>query len=165
MLTVPPVTKPPRLAPTNQKSNRLYTIHEKFNNALALRAVRDTDKTAMIAFRQYNDVVTMAHMLESHYKTYREWPDLLMDTSIKIYTGPNDSIDPAKLDILTVTEWSPDEINMIAAASYMDILQIEKLVQTSKGYNIKGSRLVLTGTHDFYIAVCKKLLLNNIEDE
>jgi len=156
MLTVPPPVKPVARLQTNQRPFRLYTLHETMNNALALRAKQDTDKTAMIAFTRQEDVVTMGTMLENHYRTYKEWPDLVINSSIKIYSG-NGAKD--ELKFLQAASWSSEELTMICCSHYMDILQIDELFETKSGYNIKGARLFLQGSNDLYIAACNRMLL------
>lgn len=155
MLTVPPPVKPVVRMQTNQRPLRLYTLHETMNNALALRAKQDTDKTAMIAFARQEDVMTMGTMLENHYRTYKEWPDLVINSSIKIFSG-NGAKD--ELKFLQAASWSPEELTMICCTHYMDILQIDELFETKSGYNIKGARLTLQGSNDLYITACNRML-------
>jgi hypothetical protein len=156
MLTVPPPVKPVvRLPPTNQCPRKMYTLHETMNNALALRAMQDSDKTAMIAFARETDALTMGTMLENHYRTYKEWPDLVINSSIKIFSGNGAKDD---LKFLQAAVWSPEELTMICCTHYMDILQIDELFETKNGYNIKGARLLLEGTNDLYIAACNRML-------
>jgi hypothetical protein len=126
------------------------------NNALALRATQDSDKTAMIAFTRESDVLTMGTMLENHYRTYKEWPELVINSSIKIYSGNNNVKD--ELKFLQPAEWSPEELTVVCCSRFMDILQIDELFETKNGYNIKGSRLILQGTNDMYIGACNRML-------
>jgi len=153
MLTLPPPTKPVARLKTNQRPLKMYTLHENMNNALALRAERNSDKTAVIAFTRESDVLTMGTMLENHYRTYREWPDLVIDNSIKIYSG-NQGIN---LQFLHAAEWTPETLTELCCSHYMDILQIDELTETSGGYAIKGSRLMLEGSHEMYIQACKNM--------
>jgi hypothetical protein len=153
MLTALPPTKPAVLLPTKQLPLKMYTLHENINNALALRAERNSDKTAVVAFTRESDVLTMGRMLENHYRTYQEWPDMVIDNSIKIYSG-NPSLD---LQFLQSAEWSPEDLTKLCCVHYMDILQIDELFETSTGYRIKGSRLMLEGSHEMYIQACKNM--------
>lgn len=155
MLTLPPPVKPMLRMYTNQRPLKMYTLHETMNNALALRATQDSDKTAMVAFTRQEDVVTMGTMLENHYRTYKEWPDLVINSSIKIYSGSGAK---DELKFLQPAEWSPEELTMICCSRYMDILQIDELFETNSGYNIKGSRLILKGANDLYIDSCNRML-------
>jgi hypothetical protein len=153
MLTVPPPVKPVARMQTNQRPLKMYTLHENMNNALALRAEKNNDKTAMIAFTRHTDVLTMGRMLENHYRTYKEWPDMVIDNSIKIYSGSQGT----ELQFLQAAEWSPEELTNLCCSHYMDILQIDELFETSTGYRIKGSRLMLEGSYEMYIQACKNM--------
>jgi len=154
MLTALPPTRPvTRLPQTNQRRVKMYTLHESMNNALAMRAVRSNDKTAVIAFTRESDVLTMGTMLETHYRTYREWPDLVIDNSIKIYSGNKST----ELQFLQTAEWAPETLSDLCCSHYMDILQIDELTETSSGYTIKGSRLMLEGSHEMYIQACRNM--------
>ena len=159
MLTVPPPVKPAVRIQTNQKPLKMYTLHETFNNMLALRAKRDNDKTATIAFTRKEDVLRMGTILENHYLTYKEWPDMVIDESIKIFSLN------AYPDIkwLHTAEWTAEELTMLCAGHYMDIMQIDELIEHESGFRIKGARLRLSGSHDYYIAVCNRMLRINFD--
>jgi len=154
MLTVPPPVKPRSLQKTNQRPLKMYTLHENYNNILALRAERDKDKTTTLAFTRHDDVLKMGTILENHYRTYKEWPDLVIDNSIKIYSA--NALD--ELSILHMVEWSFEELTTLCAGHYMDILQIDSLVETRSGFSIRGNRMMLEGTPEFYIGVCNRML-------
>ena len=153
MLTLPPPTKPMARLPTKQRPLKMYTLHENMNNALSMRAERSNDKTAVVAFTREADVLTMGRMLENHYRTYKEWPDMVIDNSIKIYSGNRGT----NLQFLQAAEWTPETLTELCCSHYMDILQIDELTETSSGYSIKGSRLMLEGNHEMYIQACKNM--------
>lgn len=159
MLTAPPPTRPvTRLPPTNQLPLKMYTLHESSNNALAMRAARSSEKTAMVAFTRESDVLTMGLMLETHYRTHKEWPDMVIDNYINIYSG-NPGIN---LQFLKAVEWTPETLTDLCCSHYMDVLQIDELAETSGGYTIKGSRLVIEGSHEMYIQSCQNMY--NLQD-
>jgi hypothetical protein len=154
MLTALPPTRPvTRLPQTNQLPLKMYTLHESVNNTLAMRAERSSDKTAVIAFTRKSDVLTMGTMLENHYRTYKEWPDLVIDNSINIYSGNQGT----RLQFLQAAEWAPETLSDLCCSHYLDILQIDELSETSSGYTIKGSRLVIEGSHEMYIEACRNM--------
>lgn len=159
MLTVPPPVKPFKRLETNQRPLKLYTLHENPNNILALRAELDGDKTATVAFTRPEDVMRMGTMLENHYRAYKEWPDMILDTSIKIYSA-NPLTD---LAMLYTVEWSFEELSMLCAGHYMDILHIDALIENKNGFNIRGNRLKLQASPDFYINACNRMLKVNYD--
>lgn len=159
MLTTVPPTRPIKRLETIERPLKMYTLHENYNNILAFRAERDGDKTATIAFTRQQDVLKMGIMLEAHYRTYKEWPDMILDNSIKIYSG-NARED---LSALYVVEWSYEELNTLCAGHYMDILHIESLVENNTGFNIRGSLVKLACSNEFYIGACNRMLKVNMD--
>jgi len=53
-IVLKPPTKPRRLAATNQKPVKYYTIHSHANDAFTLK-IDETTRTSMVSFRQWDD--------------------------------------------------------------------------------------------------------------
>jgi hypothetical protein len=98
----------------------------------------------------------MGHMIENHVKRLGEWPEVGEDESMNIFSGNNLPIEN-ELDMLTVIEWSMDEIKLLCASNYLDLLYVEKLIKTKDGYGISGNRYMFEGTQLFYTTILNQL--------
>lgn len=154
MLVVPPPTKPTIRQETRQKPRKYFTIHENSNNVLAFKGLLDNDKTTVMGFVKERDAVTFGRMVERHYLTQKDWPDLVLDSSIKIYSKQDEEND---LKFLHAVEWSPDDVTLFCAARYMDLMHIDGIVENPTGFTIRGSKLILEGSTEFYKDACDRM--------
>ena len=156
MLVLPPPVKPLNRQETRQKHKKYYTIHENANNVLAFQGMLDNEKTTVLGFLKENDATRLGRMIEKHYIVHKEWPEMVLNGTIRIYAGPREE-KGSELQFLHTVEWSPDEISLFFAARYMDIMQIDRLTDSDTGFNINGSKISMEGSHEFYTEACERL--------
>ena len=157
MLVAPPPVKPVIRQEIRQRPKKYYTIHENVNNVLAFQGMLDSDKTTVLGFVREKDAVRLGRMVEKHYMVHKEWPKMVLGGSVNIYSGPQED-EGDELRFLHAVEWSPEDISLFCAARYMDVMHIDRLSDNNTGFNIKGSKLIMEGSHEFYIEACERLL-------
>ena len=108
MLVLPPPVKPVIRQTTRQKPTKYYTVHENSNNVLAFRGWLDTDKTTVLGFTREKDAIRLGRMIEKHYLVLKDWPDMVLDDSVKLYSGPQED-EGDELRFLHAVEWSPED--------------------------------------------------------
>jgi len=97
--------------------------------------------------------MTVGTLIESHVNRFNEWPELDFKQNINVYSGQI----AEELKFLIVNEWSLEELRILCAASYLDLLHIDKLKPTSAGYTISGNRYIFNASQDFYAEVLTHL--------
>lgn len=156
MLVAPPPVKPVIRQETRQKPRKYYTIHENANNVLAFQGMLASDKTTVLGFVKENDAIRFGRIVEKHYMVHKEWPEMILGGSVKIYAGPQEDKGD-ELRFLHAVEWSPEDISLFCAARYMDIMHIDRLIDNDTGFNINGSKMIMEGSQEFYIEACERL--------
>jgi hypothetical protein len=103
-----------------------------------------------------DDVHVMGHMIESHVNRLREWPEVDEDENMRIFVGNQLPLED-ELKMLSVIEWSMDELKLLCASSYLDLLHVENLRKTDAGYGISGNRYIFEGNQLFYTTILNQL--------
>ena len=151
LLALPPTL--PKIS-TDETARKFYTLHHRTNTAFCIP--HRIQKMAVLSFGRRKDVHIMGHMIENHVKRLGEWPEIGEDESMTIFSGNNLSIED-ELDILSVIEWDIEEIKLLCASSYLDLLHVEKLIKTKSGYGISGNRYMFEGNQMFYATILNQL--------
>lgn len=151
LAAAPPIL--PKIS-TDETARKFYTLHHRSNTAFCIP--NRTQKMAILSFDKLNDVHVMGHMIESHVKRLNEWPEVDEDENMKIFVGSQLPLEQ-ELDLLSVIEWSMDELKLLCASSYLDLLHVEKLLKTPAGYSIAGNRYIFEGNHLFYSTILNQL--------
>jgi len=153
MLVAPPPILP-KISTTDETSRKFYTLHHRVNTAFCIPNRKQ--KMAILSFDKLNDVHVMGHMIESHVNRLREWPEVDEDENMKIFVGSQLPLED-ELRMLSVIEWSMDELKLLCASSYLDLLHVEKLHKTDTGYAIAGNRYIFEGNQLFYATILNQL--------
>lgn len=151
MLASPPV-RPSKMGRTDETARKFYTLHHTKNTAFCIPGARE-ERTAMVSFNRIQDVMTLGTLIESHVNRFNEWPEIDFKQNINVYSGQISE----QLKFLTVNEWSLEQLRILCAASYLDLLHIDKLRESSTGYTISGSRYMFNANQEFYAEVLKHL--------
>jgi hypothetical protein len=152
MLAAPPIIRPSKAMRTDETARKFYTLHHTRNTAFCIPGSRD-ERTAMVSFNRITDIMTVGTLIESHVNRFNEWPELDFKQNINVYSGQI----AEELKFLIVNEWSLEELRILCAASYLDLLHIDKLKPTSAGYTISGNRYIFNANQEFYAEVLKHL--------
>jgi len=153
MLVAPPPILP-KLSSTDETARKFYTLHHRANTAFCIPNRKQ--KMAILSFDKLNDVHIMGHMIESHVNRLQEWPEVDEDENMKIYVGSKLPLED-ELKMLSVIEWSMDELKLLCASSYLDLLHVQKLLKTDAGYAIAGNRYIFEGNQMFYATILNQL--------
>lgn len=131
----------------------VYTIHKCQNSVMAWNT--STPKTTVIGFSQYDDVQTMAQMIEYHYSMHQEWPDF-NELSLTVGDGSE-----KELRHLIINEWDDlDSLQAFCVKYYFDLALIEKIRNQTK---LTGNMYTLTVPYDTHSTYLEELYLRPLE--
>jgi hypothetical protein len=154
MLAAPPAKPIIRHMTTDETARKYFTLRHRPNTAFCIP--NRTQKMAILSFDRLDDIHILGHMIESHVKRFNEWPEVDDDENMKIYVGQNIPVEN-ELEMLSVVQWEENELKLLCATSYLDLLHIEDLKETPTGFSVKGRRYIFEGNHSFYSTILNDL--------
>jgi hypothetical protein len=132
-----------------------YTLHNN-DKTFALKAIKEDDKTTLVAFKRLGDAMRMGHMIERHVFLHKEWPELSINNTMQLQIEKGKNIlDP--LSFIVIQEHTLDNLANICASKYMDMLEVQRMISNKNGYTLTGNRIKIDAKHDFYVNVFNKM--------
>jgi len=64
------------------------------------------------------------------------------------------------LSFIILQENTLDNLSLICASKYMDILEVKRMVSSQNGFTLTGNRMRIDAKHDFYVNVFNKMFLD-----
>ena len=151
------VNRPPRprgftRARTIEKPRQYYTIQSTSNNAFTMN-LKERERTAIVSFRNIDDASLIARMIDSYYIRQKELPD----------TRDGELILPSPMsekDLLSVylQQWDFEDLKVMCTRNLLDIIAVETIMDTKKGYNFSGATYLLEAPLGFYQMRFEELL-------
>lgn len=150
------VNRPPRprgfsRVRTIEKPPHYYTIQSTNNNAFTLN-LKNRERTAIVSFRNIDDAILIGRMIDSYYIRQNELPD----------TREGELILPSPLseDLLNVylQQWDFDELKVMCTRNLLDIIAVETIMNTKRGYTFSGATYSLDAPLGFYQMRFEELL-------
>ena len=162
LVVAPPPAKPRGFSKTRQKPKYQYTIHSKPNNIFTLKP--EENRTAVVAFRNWNDALLLSRMMEAFYIHQKELPVFGNNEQLIL---PSPVTDENILDYLYIQQWDFDILKVECTRNILDIIVVEKLKDNNEGgYSISGNVYKLEAPLDFYKIRFEELLpINNDPDD
>lgn len=133
-----------------------YTLHNN-DKTFALKAVKEDDKTTLVAFKRLGDAMRMGHMIERHVLVHKEWPEMTIHNTLQLQFDKGKHIlDP--LSFIVLQEHTLDHLSKICASRYMDMIEVQRMISRQDGFTLSGNMLKIDGNHDFYVNIFNKML-------
>lgn len=149
------VNRPPRgfaRSRTIEKPRHYYTIQSTSNNAFTM-SLKERERTAIVSFRNINDASLIARMIDSYYIRQKELPDT-RDGEL-ILPSPMSETD---LFSVYLQQWDFDDLKVMCTRNLLDIIAVETIMNTKKGYNFSGATYLLEAPLGFYQMRFEELL-------
>jgi hypothetical protein len=159
-VTAPPF-KPRPLIKTNKVPKYHYTIHSKPTDAFTLRA---NDRTAIVAFQQWDDAFMIGQMMENYFMKEREFPDISAGEG-KALILPQRDTSKELLDFLYIERWDFDDLKMFSIKHLLSIISIQSLKETKNGYSLNGSVYNFEAPEEYYKLRFEELLPLNTDPD
>ena len=144
-IVLKPPTKPRRLAATNQKPVKYYTIHSHANDAFTLK-IDEKTRTSIVSFRQWDDAFFIGKMIETHYIQENEWPDTSQPGSLIL---PNSRVGDI-LKHIYIQEWNYDDLKVRCTENTLDMVTVDSILKKKSSYSFSGSQLKFEAPPEFY---------------
>jgi hypothetical protein len=115
--------------------------------------LKERERTAIVSFRNIDDANLIARMIDSYYIRQKELPD----------TREGELILPSPLsetDLLSVylQQWDFEDLKVMCTRNLLDIIAVETIMNTKKGYKFSGATYSLDAPIGFYQMRFEELL-------
>ena len=138
------VAPPVRFTGSRTGGRHYWTIHAEVNRAFGVK-MNEKTTTAIVGFRDQADAVTMGLMLEAHYMVENDWPDTMNDFYLP---APQEN---AGLVHLFFRKWDCDDLKVTCTKNFLNMVIIENINTTKKGFKINGKMYSFEAPNEFYI--------------
>lgn len=147
-----------KLAPGGNKPY-IYTICDNSANPFTLqlnkKEKKNIKKTAIVAFNNKSESITMAYLLESHKRIRKEWPKNMFDTDedeeFSLYSDIRNINYSEALSELYINIWEKEELEEYCVRNIMDILYIEELQDSKHNFSLSGKLHIIEADYKYYI--------------
>jgi hypothetical protein len=144
LATAPPL-KPVRKSRTNQLPRVYFTIHSHPNDAFTLK-ISDKTRTSIVGFKDIDDAIYVGRMIETHFIRQKEWPDTRSVGTLVLPPPQTGDV----LQHVYVQKWEFDELKVQCTRNFLDLISVDALVNTKKGYSFSGNAYRFDAKWDYY---------------
>jgi len=148
-IVAPPPVRTGKVAPTRRGGKFYYTIHVHPNQAFAVH-VNATASSAIVGFKNPDHAVFIGKMIELNYMEQKELPG----TSGQLVLPMPGS---GELDFLFLQKWDFEDLKMTCTKNFLNMVSIDNIGDTKKGFNLSGNLLMFEATQEFYIERLKEI--------
>ena len=129
----------------NHGGKKVWTVSQNSNNVFAFHI---EPRVSVVGFSKEQDAIISAKIIETHVRYSNDWPDFSQDTNFYI-KGEIDVEEP--LSFLNLKQWDSDQLKVWSALNCMDLMVINSMQRTKKGYRFTGNRFTFEGPQEMYI--------------
>jgi hypothetical protein len=149
-IIAPPPARPTKVRNTRYGGKFYYTIHSHPNHAFAVRTNEDS-VSAIVGFKSEQHAMFIGQMIETHYMKQKEFPDPSKQLLLPL---PSEE----ELSFLFLQKWDFEELKLLCTKNFLNMVAIDTVNDTKKGYNLSGEILTFQAPFEFYVERLNELL-------